>query len=707
VWEIAVATIDCLPEELDKAAELSAKGHFGEVAARELPNELEPRLIRPGLVHTMRTAGGAMGDYLNANVVVPFKQVRIASDRFMVEQYALLGAARRGLRPGNNLDATLHDIAIADSKGVLKGGNFPEDQVAAARAIKQGLDKLVQQEGWTPELYWDYRELMKTGRMAKGVNDAAAMGSPAAQEFVSRVNEAGPKARDFLRALETPGIVKASQPTMQSAMEDVVSTIARKRFLDPKLDALEKDVVLPYLEGAYIHSSRPLVQPEVGQQHFPFAAATMAQRQAKLAVNDDQMMRYFREWKAHQRGALTNGDVHGAQMMNNVFDVVPYGAKVREKLLGVDRQFDPRDVLRLGAHAQQMTYLGALGARPASALQNLSQLIPTYAHMGTKHTMVGLTKALNPTGYLELESMNLLSAPMESVILNVDALSRAGRAISAINHYGMLMFEKVDRYARATTAWAAESKFREAEQLGTLASFKSFSREKTAMLQKLIGQGKIDDARQAYMFQSVEGLQYIYGPAGRPQALRGALGQYLSSLSNYPLYTLEMGLEMAKSAQQQGQYAPIARMIGLSAGIMYTGAQFLNVDMKSFIPMLSMPNSVTPVALRTADAMVNSMSSTVKWGYANAFGVGETDFEKNLRVKAYGDLGNRLGTQFVPGYRSLALDIPEASDLINRGDLYSALAKMTGMPRTAAIREEYYKARRKEQRLEKKIEATE
>ena len=69
---------------------------------------------------------------------------------------------------------------------------------------------------------------------------------------------------------------------------------------------------------------------------------------------------------------------------------------------------------------------------------------------------------------------------------------------------------------------------------------------------KLVKAGKVDEARDMFAFDNLAKLEYIYGPANRPELFRSALGNLGGVLLSYPLNTAELIRIFGKEAIQEG-----------------------------------------------------------------------------------------------------------------------------------------------------------
>jgi hypothetical protein len=160
---------------------------------------------------------------------------------------------------------------------------------------------------------------------------------------------------------------------------------------------------------------------------------------------------------------------------------------------------------------------------------------------------------------------------------------------------------------------------------------------------------------------------------------------------------------MYRMGREQGDWMPIARLMGLTGFVVGTGGMFLDTDMTGIMVFSATPQHLIPVPLQTADAVLRSVNQNIGAAHKNFFGVGETDYLRSLRVKGYREVGNALGN-YIPGY-NLGWEVAGVyNDAVNRGELNHALRKVIGMPEGADSMDRYFAAKRAETRRAREAE---
>jgi hypothetical protein len=340
--------------------------------------------------------------------------------------------------------------------------------------------------------------------------------------------------------------------------------------------------------------------------------------------------------------------------------------------------------------------MGGVGGRPSSIIRQMFQIVPTYAELGSKHTMIGIQRAMSKDGIKALQDLNLITSPIDGLAETVGVARGLGRAISDVSEKTLFLFGKVDQFTRAATAHGAASKFDDYLARGVIDRLpgKAEFKQELARLMAKDPTGK--EARIAYMFETVANLQYVYGKANRPAAFRGALGNLSSTLMSYPLNSFEMVRMFGKRAIEggkTGEYAEMLPMIRLTLatlGLTYAGSEFLHADMRSAFLLGAMPHSMAfpKMGMDTFQAG----TSTVEWLTGSMFNIGETDYHKHQRVQHYKQFARDMRT-FTPGGIFFWEDIPRAID-------EGSLARMAALTPKADVINQQARERQALQRRE-------
>src|SRR4030095_6603839 len=260
---------------------------------------------------------------------------------------------------------------------------------------------------------------------------------------------------------------------------------------------------------------------------------------------------------------------------------------------------DTRSLYQMSQGLQNLVYSGAMGLRPASAIRQLTQLVPTYADLGAKYTMIGMQKAMEPGGITSLIEKNVLGSPMESLVDAVGVQKGVGRILSKVSEATLYMVSSVDRFSRAATYHGSGAKFDDYLARGAIEKIPFAKKELKDEVLALINKNQPEKAREAYAFTNVAELQYSFGRANRPQAFRGAVGNLAGMFLSYPLNFAEMAKTFAKRATPEkwgyggeGNPLPLARLIAVNSLIVFAGAEFLNADLRSATMFADMPSSM-------------------------------------------------------------------------------------------------------------------
>src|SRR4029453_1223683 len=293
-----------------------------------------------------------------------------------------------------------------------------------------------------------------------------------------------------------------------------INGLANAKILRPEVERLEKDVVNPFY-GFKIYESPDGVKIPV--------------------ANDAVAYAHWKETIHHMFGGPTPLDRSLTNSMQSLARMAGYDA-------------DTRSLYQMSQGLQNLVYSGAMGLRPASAIRQLTQLVPTYADLGAKYTMIGMQKAMEPGGITSLIEKNVLGSPMESLVDAVGVQKGVGRILSKVSEATLYMVSSVDRFTRAATYHGSGAKFDDYLARGAIEKLPFAKKELKHKVLALFNKNQPEKAREAYAFTNVAELQYSFGRANRPQAFRGAVGNLAGMFLSYPLNFAEMAKTFAKRA---------------------------------------------------------------------------------------------------------------------------------------------------------------
>lgn len=638
----------CSPEEFEKLLNAMLGGKFGETAAESLivgdPGATSPGggevRKKLGFLMNTRTQRAAFGDEFGVRVVDPLLRELLKEEHTVAKAFneafdltkPLMTRGEQYLGMSKDLnDKIARLLESTDLQGRFVGaaGTFTPQEIEVGQALRRLYNKHGVEFNVDPDTWINlYRPLVQ--KHNQGIlRDAPD--SPHLELFRSRL-----KSQDelvFYHELERTGNMVDPDPGFVAGFESYMRNGVRAKLLKPFIDQLEADVVNPFFNVRFVNSSHG----------------------RSVLVNDEAGYKMWRELKSTILGGTGPGDVvltHSLRKLTNLFG----------------KDVDTRALYKVTSTLSSLYYGGALGSplggRPASIFRQLGQIVPTISELGFKHTGVGIKEALDPKNIAKLRDLGIISSPYENLLERVSVARGAGRIVHEATETMLKVFSATDQFLRVITATGSGSKFDEFMAAGKIAKLPA-RREFKEEMTRLIQQGKTDEARTRYMFENVANLQYIYGRANRPAVLRGALGNLLAMFTTFPLNTMELFRSFGKRALPEsvggsGDPRPLARLMLLTSGIMYGGAEFLNADLSSFtLLQASMPFSL-PAAKAGVDTF-KAGRSTVEWAMGNVYTTGETDFHKAERQKAYGEVLRDL-RPFVPGGLFFFDDIPKVLD---------------------------------------------
>lgn len=664
----------CSPEELARLARGISDDTVGEMTAESIISDTPSSTIGPsnetrrkmgflGFGSSFRTMRGVWGDEFTVKAVNPTIKNNNQAENFVSKGYKQLETAMeplglstmsKKLGISHEADTQLYKaLGFIDDSYRYTGpaAAFKDDIIKTAQNIARTMDKIGEPYGIDRDAFMMHRKLLKDrgNGILREPTDA-----PADQQLLGRITD---KSRTFHEELERKGIVGDQRESISAAFSQYMNTIASGAIRKPFFDRIEREYVNDFFNVRLYRSADGTVKP---------------------LAQDNTGWQTWQEYKHHIFGGPTPMDMRIANNLQRLGKMFGY-------------EVDPRSGFHISQGVSSAFYAGVLGLRPASVIRQMFQLVPTYAELGARNTLAGLSKAMEPGNVQILRDMGILSSPIENLAQSVGIARSTGRAISEITETGLKVFSAVDQYVRSATAWGASAKFDTALETG----IESLSARKVIKDQviKLVEQGKVDDARTAYMLDTVANLQYIYGKANRPEVFRGALGNLMGILTSYPLNTFEMGRIFAQRAFKEGDPAPLLRLMTVTVGGLIAGSELLNADLRSAFMMSALPHSLAfpKMAMDT----MNAGASNAEWLTGNLFmSVPESDYQRKERQEANYNFARNL-RNFVPGGLFFFEDIPKA---IDEGTLVRMLA-LTPKPDEINIRN-------KERMREKRQEAT-
>lgn len=224
-----------------------------------------------------------------------------------------------------------------------------------------------------------------------------------------------------------------------------------------------------------------------------------------------------------------------------------------ERYFGKTGVWDEWRVLELAHTVNTLTYLGALGFKPFSAMRNLFQtLINVPADLGGIKDLgllvSGVKKALDPVVRKKLIQWGAITEFAPEVHLRPAALpfgktkimGKTLPSLKRVQDVGLWMFKGSDRWNRYVSGGAALGKWDQAlgkvggkihfKNLGeftkhlNLAGRRDYTRDKVV---SLLLKGKNIEAQKTYVLDVIADTQYLYGVADAPIIIRkhGALAK--------------------------------------------------------------------------------------------------------------------------------------------------------------------------------------
>ena len=646
----------CSDEELNDIAKLLEQEKLGESVVTEL-NMPDDQTIashaatmkKAGIFGNYRTARAVWGDQFGVNAINPTIRNNIKAENFSSEYSKKFNAALEPLElgrfrwlPREQDEQLAKALELVDKDGRFFGppGSLPAPIVKTAQNIRVLYNELFEKFGIDPDTYiTGYRPLIKD--RSKGIFREPT-NAPTELRFRSRLS---PNDIIFYHELERKGNLLKPDPTASNGFAAYVHGLANAKIRAPFLEELEKT----YVNKAFG------VKMTVGNEG-----------ELIPIVDDFVGHKMWTEYRHHLLGGPTPDDIK-----------FTYTTRRLVRMFG--KEMEEPDAVRAAyqwSHGITTAfYTGALGSpiggRPASVIRQLFQLVPTYAELGGKYTMQGIAKAFEPGAIDALRAKNMLTSHIENLTQSISIARGVGRVVSQTSEYFLKAFSAVDQFTRVATAYGAEAKFNDYVSRGLVEKL-SMRREMKEEFLRLVKGNKMDEAKDAYMFDTVANLQYIYGKANRPEAFRGALGNMLGVLMSYPLNTAELIRIFAKRAVPErygggGDPAPLIRLVVATNLILMGGSEMLNADLRSAAMVGALPYSM-PIANIGIDAAKFGITSA-NWLSGNTYGIGVTDYQKHIHEEAKREF-IRDFQAFVPG----GLFIGDIFKAIDEGSLVRMLA---------------------------------
>lgn len=676
----------CDPVEIDRIAKLISEGKYGEMSITPISveSEIEAKSVSETLRNTQlggfapwRTVRAAMGDYFAA---AAHNDITIAQTRALnhtAKAVEGINNATKGLqRPdtfvGRTMDrffgistetdkelgAALENIGSKGeflTKDVEK--RFAPETIKAARELRQVTNKFYDDyiakdpllakvipdpatfiQGYLPRI----KQLQNQGLFWARTNVDAE-----SQSFISRLS---PEHIKFFHEMERTGLLLNYEKRATVALNSYIHSMMRAKFLKPELQRIEKEVVNPMFNLRFVRKADD--------------------NSLRVLVNDPVGYMYWQEYKHNLLGGPTAGDLRQAARLRRF-----------AKYFGYDT--DIRSVYYASNMISHLFYSGVMGApviggRPSSVIRQLGQMVPTYAELGTRHTLVGLKKALDdmaesvgtgafgvgPEGKRLMEQ-GLITSHLDNMVSSLETSQTVSRLAGTIAHDSLKLFSAMDRFTRFATAFGAENKFDEALSAG-IETLKAGRELKTEIIRR-VKLGRVEDAKQLYVKDTLSALQYEYGKANRPEMFRGAFGNVMGMMMSYPLNTVEMVRVFAKRGLQDNDWMPMIRLLAASSALTYGGSELLNADLRSMFFFSALPHSVS--GLKIPLDFYQAGMSFLEWMTGNLYNVGETQFATKKRNEHYNEALRDLGT-LLPGFGTYQ----DITKIIAEGSLARALA---------------------------------
>ncbi len=682
-----MAQVVCTPEELRNLANYLTQHKLGEVTINvedgvggptEVPNQVAAEARKKIGWAGWRTMRGAFGPAFRVGAIDPLITIVNKMETFRsnagrafidaLEPLGIKGLFRRAVGINAKDDANVYQALLNfDDAGHYVGPNMPASTgtIEAARRIHAAMVKYGEEQGIRASRYLEYRKGLEANG---GKGPLLYEDTPWAIAFKEGNT---PDEAAFFWELERRGIPREWDARASAMYKDYIDAIAKKKILTPEINKLEKDFVNDFFGVKYWRGIDGL-----GRYSSDGAGYQM-----------------WQDLKTHVYGTPTDMDRKIATALQRVATSV-----------GMTRPIDTSSLYSLTAGFSNLFYSGVLST-PGAIIRQMFQLVNSVGELGVRPVVAGLAKVFEPGYAQSLIDRGILVPPLEAIHEQVGLARSAGRILHKTTETFLTLFEASDRMMRVITAGGAELKFNEALARG-IESLHA-ERELKEQIVKLVRANREAEARTLYMTDVVGNTQYYYGRVNRPEIMRGALGQTIGMLQNYPLNFAEMygayarrayrgvkGGVFGKGEDPLSEALPLVRQIMLAAGIMIAGKEGFHTDLSS--NFINFPGN-SP-ALTSAAAVLGAGKTNMEWLWGQAFNVGETDYHKRLRAEADNQL-SRQATSFIPGGlfgRQLYTAVDEPT--------FVNVMRLMGFPPLAEDVNLEIRAKASQKRLEKRAE---
>ena len=695
----------CTPEELERIVDGIVDNKIGETTIQHLnlEQDLEPpsstgeslRRMQMGSFSSIRTVRAALGDTATAAFHNDLVRTVTRMNNSLADAYKKLNEGFQHITETGSFigDMIGHFRAIPVAKDqelfkamemIDKGGKwignpstFKKEIQDSAVSLRNTMDSLYDNfiatdpllnkvvpnptqylHGYMPHM------LRKQNKGMFWLNEAP---NEAEKTFMSKLS---PENIRWFHEHERLGGMTNIEDRASVALQAYVNSMMRAKFIKPELQRIEKDIINPTF-GVKLWKGKDGL---------------------RVMVNDPVGYMYWKEYTHYLMGGATSADIRRTGQLNKLLNNFGY-------------KTDARGLYFTSHMLSSIGYAGTMGApiiggRPASVIRQFFQLIPTWADQGTKHATIGVKRAIEdlPAG-IELKRLmdkGFLTSHIDNLIQTMDVARNAGRYVSHLVDGMMKTFAFTDRFVRIATALSAESKFNEAVTKGieTLSAGREIKQE----IIKRFNLGRVEDARDLYVMDTLSNLQYIYGKANRPELLRGALGNLTGMFMSYPLNTFEMMRKFTKRAftdesgkvtMTKGDWMPLARLMTATVVATEVGSEMLDADVRQSMFFGALPHAL--LVPKAAADVWSAGNSSAEWLTGNLFGVGMSNYARQQMSENYREASKGL-MSFLPGYGAYN----DFSKVLDEG----YYTRLLGLTPKAEILDQLAKQRMREKRME-------
>ncbi len=217
----------------------------------------------------------------------------------------------------------------------------------------------------------------------------------------------------------------------------------------------------------------------------------------------------------------------------------------------VGYKFGQRPTAVISGTLRRMIYRGSLGGNISSAIRNLTQGVNTFAKLGTRDTLNGYIKLMNPGMSKELTESGILK---ESFIQD-RTLSSTKQLLQKVDKGLFAMFELAEKINRGSAYFGAKA--------------------------KALRGGASEQVAIDYAKKMVRDTQFVFGSIDTPVAMQGDIAKTIFQFGSFSQKQTEFLLEMAKNKE----YVGIVRYIIAALAVVYTVGQVFNIQGKDFNPL--------------------------------------------------------------------------------------------------------------------------